>query len=268
MINKSEKKNKKERKAVEVLFLGTSACDFSEKLKTDYKDCFDDNARRSSAVLLDKRVLIDCGPHTLNALKIAGVDKNQITDLILTHLHDDHFDKENVQRLAKNRENPLRVWVRAGADICVPEAEIIKMPLYKKLEGSGFFVTGLHANHDENACPQHLFLEIDGKKIFYGCDGGWFLNKTYEFLRENPADVAVLDCTVGDKVGDYRAFEHNSLSMLRVLLPSLKTIGFVTDKTKVYLSHLAPSLHLSHEETCLLAKDIGVVAFDGLKINL
>ena len=43
------------------LFLGTCACDYSPKLKTEFADTFDFDARRSSAFLLNGRYLIDCG---------------------------------------------------------------------------------------------------------------------------------------------------------------------------------------------------------------
>ncbi|MBO7156708.1 MAG: energy-coupling factor transporter transmembrane protein EcfT, partial [Clostridia bacterium] len=37
-------------------------------------------------------------------------------------------------------------------------------------------------------------------------------------------DIAVLDCTMGDYDGDWRVGEHNSIGMLRVLIPSLKSV--------------------------------------------
>ena len=50
---------------MEVLFLGTCAFDYSMKLKREFVDKFDLNARRSSSMLFDGRYLIDCGDHTL-----------------------------------------------------------------------------------------------------------------------------------------------------------------------------------------------------------
>ena len=38
---------------MEVLFLGTSACDYSPKLNGEFKDKFDFDARRSSCVLIN-----------------------------------------------------------------------------------------------------------------------------------------------------------------------------------------------------------------------
>jgi outer membrane receptor for ferrienterochelin and colicin len=63
--------------------------------------------------------------------------------------------------------------------------------------------------------------------------------------------------------------EHNSIPMLRVMLPSLRTFGVTYENTKVYFSHLAPSLHASHSETEKIANKMGAhVAYDGLQIQI
>ena len=250
----------------ELQFLGTSACDFSPRLDGDCRDCFDKDARRSSALLINGQYLMDCGIHTLDSLRILGKPYHEITDVFVTHLHRDHFNRDHIAALAEGRDKPLRMWVRENADIQdIPNVTVMKMELFKPYEiADGLTLTGMPANHAQKTCPQHLLLEKDGRKIFYGCDGGWLLNNTYEFLRGKELSLAVFDCTVGDHVGDFRMAEHNSIPMLRLMLPSLLTIKAITTETHVYFSHLAPSLHKSHEETVGIAKEIGAdVAFDG-----
>ena len=257
--------------SVSVVFLGTCACDFSPKLKTEYKDVFDPDARRSASMLLDGSILVDCGPHTLDALRIGGIDPSSVTDLLLTHLHDDHFVPENVALLAASREIPLRLWVREDAELSpIPHTVIRRMKPYTRYEAEGgFAVTGLLANHDGDAHPQHFLLERAGKKIFYGCDGAWLLAPTYYHLRNAHLDLAVFDCTMGDYTGDYRIGEHNGIPMLRLLLPSLRGFGTLDEHTKVYFSHLAPSLHKPHAETEAIAREMGAhVAHDGLRITV
>ena len=74
---------------------------------------------------------------------------------------------------------------------------------------------------------------------------------------------------MGDYEGDYRIGEHNSIGMLRVMLPSLRTVNIIDGHTKVYFSHLAPSLHKSHTETEQIAKELGAsVAYDGLEVEI
>ena len=256
---------------MEILFLCTCACDYSPLLQTTYKDVFDKNARRSSCALINGRYLIDCGYHCLEELRIAKIDLAQITDIFVTHFHSDHYNVECISQIAKASERTLRVWVRAGANV------IAISNVEWKLMGKGIEytvdenvkVTGLLANHNESVFPQHILLEVDGKKIFYALDGAWFLHETYYALKNTNLDFLVLDCTCGDYEGDYRIGEHNSIPMIRLMLPSLKKWGAITEKTQVYASHLAPSLHKSHEETVgILQKDGVCVAYDGLSLQL
>lgn len=257
--------------SVNVTFLGTCACDFSPKLENEFKDKFDYDARRASSILIEERYLIDAGNHILDSLRISNTQLDKITNIFITHLHDDHFDLDNIIQIAKQTKSKLRLWVRENARIEKNEAfEIVKMTPYKRYEvEKGVYITGLDANHDTNSCPQHLLVEINDKKVFYGCDGAWLLANTYNLLRGSNLNVAILDATIGDYEGDYRIAEHNSIPMIRIMLPTLKNEKIITEKTKLYLSHIAPSLHKSHYEIEQIANELGAnVAYDGLKIEI
>ena len=256
---------------LDVLFLGTCACDFSKRLETDLKDTFDKDARRSSSMLIDGEILVDCGPHTLDSLRISGISLDCISSVVITHLHDDHFNIDNISAIAKCRKSPLKLLVREDADVDIScGVEIVRMkPFTSYAVNDSVTVIGMDANHDATAYPQHLLFEKNSKSIFYGCDGAWLLNTTYYALQNAKLDMMVLDCTTGDYEGDYRMGEHNSIPMLRVMLPSLRTFGVITDNTKVYFSHLAPSLHASHSETEEIAVKMGAhVAYDGLEVQV
>ena len=155
--------------SVKFQFLGTCAADFSPKLKTDFVDCFDMNARRSSAALINGRYLIDCGVHTIDSLRIAGIPLENITDVFFTHLHGDHYQAANLAKIAAAKSEPLRVWVANEANIAkIENTVVIRMPKQARIDvDKDVFVTGLYANHDQNAAPQHLLFEVKGKKIFY-----------------------------------------------------------------------------------------------------
>ena len=252
-------------------FLGTCACDYSPLLQTIYKDAFDKNARRSSCALINGRYLLDCGYHCMEELRIANVDLAKITDIFVTHFHSDHYNAEHIRQIAQASERVLRVWVRADAKTPdIPNVEwryMQKGTQYTVDENTA--VTGLIANHDEIAFPQHILLETYGKKIFYALDGAWFLNETYYALKKADLDFIVLDATCGDYLGDYRIGEHNTIPMIRLMLPSLQKWGAITERTQVYVSHLAPSLHKSHEETSALLEQDGIcVAYDGLTVEI
>ena len=256
---------------MDIMFLGTCACDYSPLLETTYKDVFDKNARRSSCALVGGRYLIDCGYHCLEELRIAKINPAQITDIFVTHLHSDHYNAEHIRYIASIGERVLRVWVREDAK--TPDIPNVEWHYMHKATpytvDENLRITGLPANHDENFYPQHLLLELKGRKIFYALDGAWFLHETYYALRGAKLDLLVLDCTCGDYEGDFRMGEHNSIPMIRLMLPSLKGWGTIAENTQVYVTHLAPSLHKSHEETVqILQKDGVCVAYDGLGLTI
>lgn len=253
-------------------FLGTCARDFSPRLQNECKDCFDKDARRSSCAILDGHILIDCGMHAMDCLRIANIDLSSITDICVTHCHDDHFNIDHVKMIAAaKRELPLKLWISEEA--VLPELEnvtVVRMAkLHKNYMGYGIYITGLYANHDIDAFPQHILFEKDEKKILYATDGGWIDHRTYHALVQLKIDMIAIDATCGDYVGDMRLSDHNSIPMIRLMLPSFKTVGIMDDHTKMYMTHIAPSLHKSHEETVKIAEEMGIfVAYDGLCLDI
>lgn len=254
-------------------FLGTCAYDYSPLLKTIYADKLDKDARRSSAALIDDHILIDCGDHTLDSLRIKKANCNQIDTVLLTHLHSDHYKPESLRELAEKREERITVYV------CQTAVERVK----KELEGANvkvcgvqhgqkteieenMFITALPANHTEHAV--HYLIESEEKSIYYALDGAWMMYDAFYALRDKDLDLLVLDCTVGDYEGDYRVAEHNSIPMIRLMLASFEKFN-ICNNGKVFISHIAPSLHKSHAETEELLKKNGVqVAYDGLEFEV
>lgn len=249
---------------MQMLFLGTGAADgVDEILPADFNN---KDFRRCSSALLDGKILLDCGPHILNSLAIAGVDPANITDIVLTHLHYDHFNAESVNAIASANTN-LRLWCREGAVFeTAPKCQICYMSLFCEYNISDYNITGVPANH--TAYPQHLSIEKDGKKLFYGIDGAWYLGETVEFMKKQNYNTFIFDATVGDYIGDHRIGEHNSIPMIRLLAASLKTIEATTESTNLILTHRAMCLHKTHEETTILVKQDGfIIAYDGMKFE-
>ena len=256
---------------IKLQFLGTCACDYSPKLENECKYCFDNDARRSSCVLIDECFLLDCGEHTLDSLDILKIPYDTISDIFITHTHDDHYNAKSIEKIAKSKNEPLKLWVREGAQVPkITNVVKIEMKPYQKYQlSNGAYLTSLLANHDAQSFPQHFIYEKNEKKMFYGCDGAWLLAEAYNYLRGQNLNLMVLDATVGDYEGDYRMAEHNSIPMIRLMLPSLRTNRTINDDTRIVLSHIAPSLHKSHAETVKIASGFGAeVAYDGLYLEI
>jgi phosphoribosyl 1,2-cyclic phosphate phosphodiesterase len=254
---------------MELLFLGTGAADFSPALSGPLgKSLADRSLRRSTSTLLDGTILFDAGPHTPDCLALNGVDASRITDVLFTHLHSDHYNKDSLAAIAAAGKRTLRVWFREdGAVPLLPNTELHPMKIGETYDVSGYTVTALEANHDY--FPLHYSVEKDGCRLFYGLDGAWLPYHTYYAMREKRYDVMVLDCTVGDYEGDFRLCEHNSVPMLRMMLKSFATWGVSDEKTLVVADHIARTLHKSHEElAAILEKDGMLPAYDGMRLSV
>lgn len=251
-----------------IRFLGTGAADFSPLLKTTCRDVLDRNARRSSAILVEGKYLIDCGPHVLESMQIQGVEMEAVTDLLLTHFHGDHYNRENIARLAAQTAQPLRIWYRAGANPePIEHAVFCPVEPGQHFQAGGLACIALAANHTE--FPLHYDLEWNGIRLFYGCDGAWVLNDTFYAMRQRNYQCMILDGTVGDYNGDFRLGEHNSIPMIRLMAASFRSQQVIAPDGQLWLSHIARTLHEPHEQlSALLEKENMHAAYDGLVLNI
>lgn len=253
---------------MQIRFMGTGAADFSELLETEYKDILSPKARRSSSMLINDTVLVDCGPHVLDSFRIQGLDPSKVTDLLVTHLHSDHYNKSNVAKLAAQCKQPLRMWYRAGATP-TPMENVVFCPVEpgETFETEHMKCVALAANH--KSFPLHYDIEIDGARLFYGTDGAWLLNDTFYAMMKRNYHCMVLDATVGDYNGDYRLGEHNSIPMIRLMAASFRSQNVVAEDGVIILTHLARTLHKPHSEIApKLAEEGYTVAYDGLCMNI
>ncbi len=253
---------------MQIYFMGTGAADFSPLLETKYKYKLDQNARRSSSILLEGNYLIDCGPHVAGSFQIQQIDAAKVTDLLVTHFHSDHYNRDSIAWIAAQKEVPLKIWHHAEAQPePIENCEFCPMEIGLEYAIGDLKVKALEANHAE--WPVHYDIESDGKKLFYGCDGSWLLMATFYAMRQRRYDCMILDATVGDYVGDFRLGEHNSIPMIRLMEASFKTENVIAQDGKLVLSHLARTLHKPHEETVELLKSDGyIVAYDGMELEV
>lgn len=220
---------------MKILFLGTGAADW-QKDKKQTNSFF----RKNSSVLIDGCILIDPGPHVIDAINEYNVDVKNIKYIINTHKHSDHFNEENLKYLIDN-----------GADYIEFDKECEK-------QIGTYTVKSLKANHTIET--MHYIISNGKSRMFYGLDGAWLMYDEVQAIKENPVDFAVFDATIGFIDGDYRVFEHNNLNMV---IEMKKTLS--SHIKRFCISHMARTLHDNHDA---LSKDMakhGIeVAFDGM----
>lgn len=262
---------------VSITFLGTGAADWPEIIPVEEDVASNLNWRRLSSVLVDNRILIDCGSTVTGAMKTFGINLQQITDILITHTHSDHLSIDTLGSLLMMRKpgSSLDIWGHKEALAKIPSMEGLKRHPLKA--GSVFYIgdtkiQALEANHIVERSKEkalHFLFRGKGTQWLYATDGAWFLKPTWIRLCKAKLDMIVWDATIGEVEGDYRIFEHNSLAMIRLMSSTLKKQGILNEDAHILLTHMALTLHTSHAE---LEKSLSVEgirpAYDGLCINL
>ncbi len=236
-------------------YIGTGAADWTKEAGAR-----DGVLRRFTCTLLDEEVLIDLAPTTPHELFAAGGALGQVTDVLYTHSHDDHYDYETLVSLAK--EHPIHVWAESAFANRIPMCErltIHPMHVGVTYQVGRYTVLPLAANHGIRQHPEeralHYIISDGEKRMFWGADGAWLLTETWRaILKNKPYDRMILDGTLGEVVGDMRIFEHNSLAMIRAMRDVFLSTNCLTENGQVWLTHLARDPHDSPKilkEKCL-----------------
>ena len=222
-------------------FLGTGAADWNiaDKDKEEF--------RFFSSSLIDGDLLIDPGPHIFLSSEKYGIDLSNVKYVINTHRHEDHYCQESLDKLVENGAEFI--------DLTAGEVECF----------GDYRVAAYKANHATCEGSIHFIIEKAGKRLFYGLDSAWLMYDEVAAIKENGGvDAAVLDATIGNVMGDFRIFEHNSLDMIRIMKASLK--DYIK---KFIISHMAYTLHDKHSVLAEeMAKEDIITAFDNFIIEI
>ncbi len=251
----------------ELLFIGTGAADWEKPIESG-------EFRGYSSLLIDNHILVDCSRTAPIRMREYGIDWDQVSDIIITHSHRDHFDQESILKLAEARrqsgKTKLCVHVEKSWASSVKSDSFIVNPVEveNKIQVGDYEILPLASNHmgiyDNEITLHYLFCKKNTCWL-YATDGAWMLNRTWKILRKYKLDCWVVDCTIGDgHEGDYRIFEHNSLPMIRIMADTLLKQGVLKEDAAILLTHLARTLHPSQTILDEKLKPPYKVVYDGL----
>ncbi|MBQ8896904.1 MAG: hypothetical protein IJY86_00325 [Clostridia bacterium] len=253
----------------QLLFLGTGAADWN------IEDRGAGFFRRNSSCLVNGELMADCGGHVFDFAQSHSCPGlfDGVKAVLISHTHGDHFSPDSIRRIAAS--HPITVGgCEAVKNAIGPHENITFVPFapFKEALIGAYRVMPVLANHHtvisgDDGAFHYVITCPDGKKLFYGLDGAWFLLPSWEEMKKHRFDAMIFDCTVGDS-DDWRIFEHNTVPMLRMMIPEIKRTGMATDETKLIASHLARTLHVDHEHTSAILASLGMtVAFDGAEFE-
>lgn len=222
-----------------VRFIGTS-------------DAFGAGGRRQAAIFVETAsggLLLDCAPTTNTGLTALGIPRSAIDVIAVSHFHADHFAGipsfvlasiyEDRRRRALVVAGPPGVEARviAAADAIghgitgreMPFAlRFVELPAGRLVDLGPARARSFPVHHQPESCPHGIDLEVDGRRLVYSGDTGWY-DDLPRYTRG--ADLLICDCTFHAPTFD----EHMAYSELVERAPSLGC-------ERLLLTHLGASM--------------------------
>lgn len=241
---------------VNVTLLGTGAADGWPNPWCDCLSCQDGSQRgvlrAPSAALVDRRLLLDCGPEAPRQALRAGTDLRGTRVVAIGHAHHDHLDPafllyrswlSEVGRLTVVGPAPVIAQCRTWLNPNQTDVELRQVSAGDQISLDGFTISALAANHD--AFGEALLYQVsDGRsKLLWATDTGPLPESTFTALADAELDLLLLEETFGNYLDHGQ--RHLDLPGFRSTLERLRgqrTVTPQTDVIAIHLSHLNPPL--------------------------
>ena len=233
---------------MDVRLLGTGAADGVPNSWCTCPTCTEARTtgvvRANASVLVDGRLLIDCGPEAPRQAARAGVDLAGVRTVLISHAHDDHLDPAFLMHRSWVRDQPLQVIGPAPAidrcrDWLAPDQSVVTLTVVTAgdtFEVDGYRVHVLPATHHALGEAVLYAVERDGRSLLYATDTGPWRTRLLELVRGRRFDLVLLEETFGDTTPP-NAVHHNFASF-GAAVEALRSNGSVDDATRVVAIHL------------------------------
>lgn len=217
-----------------------------------------------------EQMLLDCGSSSMVALNRAGIDRNQLSTLLFTHFHGDHFGGLPAflleAQFVSRRTQPLTIAGPRGVEQRALQAIETDFPgasgnawrfpiSYVEVTPeapalvAGIAVEAFPMVHDQRAGPcQGYRLKHDGKVFAFSGDSAW----TDALIPlSTGADILLVECYTWDRV----LANHLDYGTLRARRADLGA-------KRIVLTHMGPQM-LAREDELPEAR-----AYDGMVLAL
>lgn len=260
---------------LKVRFLGTGAADWNG---TDSRG----ECRRLTSILLDDAVLVDFTPSNADML-LQGCRPEVI---FYTHSHGDHYNPAAALRAGVKKAYVSRTWFERALDDFKKAASETdsQMPVLLPLETGeevsekGITFVPLPANHatgDPGEQTLLFLIKKDSTRLLYATDTGGIPANAARLAgidvhkKGEGITALIMEATIGlDQYDDYRLFTHSSVNTVAQTVAVLEKTGRYTaeEGQKVYLTHLARTLHGTQAQLDATLPYPLKAAYDGLEV--
>lgn len=232
---------------MEVVALGTGAADGWPNPFCTCASCgaerADGRVRGQTSMLVDGRLLLDCGPETPRAAERLGVDLSGLRHVLITHQHPDHCAPAFLLFRSWVGDGPLDVLgppevVEACRMWVAPDSPVRFTPVTPgdRLRLGEYDVRVLAARHGAPGSTALYDVAARGGRLLFATDTGPLPEETVAAVRDARFDLVLMEETFGDL--DHRT-DHLDLGSFADQVRRLRDVGAVTEDTDVVAVHLS-----------------------------
>ncbi|MGM9622437.1 MAG: MBL fold metallo-hydrolase [Butyricicoccus porcorum] len=242
--------------------------------------------RSRSLALINDDLCIDLPCDARNSMLAHHVDPRKLKYFLVTHNHYDHFMPDNfINRPANVQQMELYISSGSGkafADRCaklevrpsnglrpinIPQIRFLSP--FETAQIGRYTVTALPANHDKAVESLNYIISDGESSILWLHDTGVLLDETWLYLKEHKTvfDFISMDCTFPR--GTNSKAEHMDMQQCKELADTLWNMGYIRDRSLVYLSHIGHNVNVTHQNLMIEASNSNLrVAYDGMQVSI
>ncbi|HEX4018376.1 MAG TPA: bifunctional adenosylcobinamide kinase/adenosylcobinamide-phosphate guanylyltransferase [Frankiaceae bacterium] len=204
--------------------------------------------RGQTGVLVDDRLLIDCGPDVPRAAARFGIDLGTVELLLIGHAHPDHCGPQALmwRGWSSRSARPLEVIgppavvaaCREWADPAGPITFTAIEPGDDMTRG-GYRIQAHPANHGGPEIGPAVLFDVTGAggdRLLYAVDTAPLPASALPGDREHPYDVLLLEETFGDAA--QRVGDHHGLDDFAATVSAMRRAGTLAEASQVIAVHL------------------------------
>lgn len=245
------------------------------------------NWRRPSVLYIAPDSLIDFSRVGPTQLKLWGIDRDRIENLLITHSHDDHFDPQTIAtELA--RPGGLR-QVYGNEVVCRKLHRVMKerglhlesavhlLEPFHEVDVGRLRVIPVKANHcwlsedNEPETALNFIVQSPDASLLYLVDTRLMYQETHEFIRNFTYDAVILDTGFGDMAASdmSESTGHSNFEQGRGIMQSLERDGLFRPKARRIFSHLSTAHADLYDNLAPLVRKWGyILSYDGMRLSL